>query len=94
MSSSTLRMLRESVRRLNFKLYLALVFRLLIPTFYKTFRVAILGSLPDTGSVSIASQMTWVNVLLEIVEEGLLQPLYHCLGATVADGTQARAFTC
>ena len=56
---------------------------------YKTFRVAILGSLPDTGSVSIASQMSWVNVLLEIVEEGLLQPLYHCLGATVGDAVQA-----
>ena len=37
MSSSAVRMVRESVRRLNFRLYLALVFRLLMPTLYKVF---------------------------------------------------------
>ena len=36
-SSSAVRMVRESVRRLNFRLYLALVFRLLMPTLYKVF---------------------------------------------------------
>ncbi len=42
------------------------------------------------GSVSIASQMAWVNVLLEIIEEGLLLPLYHCLGTAVADASETR----
>ncbi len=36
-----------SARRLDYKLYLALVFRALLPTVYTTFRVAILGSLPE-----------------------------------------------
>ncbi len=29
--------------------------------------------------------MAWVSVLLEVVEEGLLLPLYHCLGSSLAD---------
>ena len=74
-----------SLKRLNYRLYLALIFRLMMPTIYSTFRVAILGTLPDTGPLSIASQMAWVSVLLEIIEEGLLLPLYHCLGTSIAD---------
>jgi hypothetical protein len=34
--------------------------------------------------------MVWVNVLLEIIEEGLLLPLYHCLGSSVGDAGQTR----
>ncbi len=29
--------------------------------------------------------MAWISVLLEIVEEGLLLPLYHCLGESIGD---------
>ena len=55
--------------RFNYKLYLALFVRMAIPTVYQTFRVSILGALPDTNQLNIASQMVWVNVLLEIIEE-------------------------
>ena len=56
-------------REFKYGLYLALLARLAIPTVYQTFRVSILGSLPDTSQLNIASQMAWVNVLLEIIEE-------------------------
>jgi hypothetical protein len=82
--------LRLSLQRFRFRLYLALILRLLLPTVYMTFRVSLLGTLPDVGQLSIASQMAWVNILLEIIEEGLLQPLYHCLGSTIGDRCATR----
>ena len=59
----------EAFRNFHYGLYLALFARLAIPTVYQTFRVAILGALPDASQLDIASQMIWVNVLLEIIEE-------------------------
>ena len=60
---------RGSFREFPYGLYLALLIRLAIPTIYQTFRVGILGALPDASQLDIASQMVWVNVLLEIIEE-------------------------
>ncbi len=50
----------RSLRRIDYQLYLTLCLRLLFPTLYSTFRVYILGSLPDAGPLSIASQVTLV----------------------------------
>ena len=60
---------KESFRDFPYGLYLALLIRLGIPTVYQTFRVGILGTLPDASQLDIASQMVWINVLLEIIEE-------------------------
>ncbi len=38
----------------------------------------------------IASQMTWIEVLLKILEETLLQPLYFCLGDSITDIAKTR----
>ena len=87
--------LRTSFSRFNYRLYLTLICRLLFPTIYVTFRVSLLGSLPDANSLSIAAQMQWINLLLEVIEEGLLQPLYHCLGQSISDdaGTKNKTKT-
>ncbi len=74
---------KTSFGRFNVGLYFTLITRLLFPTAYQTFRVALLGALPDASALSIAAQMQWVNLLLEVIEEGLLQPLYHCLGLSL-----------
>ena len=55
-----------SVKRLNFRLYGTLCLFRLFPTLYSTFRVHILGSMPDANSLSIASQMAWVSVILKV----------------------------
>ena len=75
--------MKKSLKNFNYGLYLALLTRLFMPTIYQTFRVSILGSLPDTTQLTIASQMTWVNVLLKIIEESILLPLYFCLGDSI-----------
>ena len=56
-----------------------------MPTVCQTVRVSILGNLPDTSQISIASQMAWVGVVIEIFDEGLLFPLYFCLGDSIND---------
>ena len=61
--------LAEIFRDFKYGLYAALLFRLAIPTVYQTFRVSLLGSLPDPSQLNVASQMAWVGILLEIIEE-------------------------
>ena len=77
--------IKDSLKNFNYGLFLALFIRLVIPTIYQTFRVSILGSLPNASQINIASQMSWVNVLLEIIEESILLPLYFCLGNSLND---------
>ena len=57
----------EELKGFNYGLYLALMVRLFMPTVYQSFGVAILGALPDTSQVSIASQMMWVRVLFNLI---------------------------
>ena len=75
--------LTETFRDFKYGLYAALFFRLAIPTVYQTFRVSLLGSLPDPNQLNVASQMSWVAILLEIIEESILLPLYFCFGISL-----------
>jgi len=56
-----------------------------IPVIYSTFRVNFIGSIPDTWSFSIAAQVSWLNLLFEVVNEGLLLPLFYILGQAISD---------
>ena len=72
-----------SFKRFDKTLFLTLLARLIIPSIYATVRVYIIGNLDEKDAINIISQLQWVNVILEIIEEGLLQPLYHCFGDSV-----------
>ena len=52
----------------------------LVPTLYTTLRVFFLGQLPGEYSFSIAGQLTWVNLLYEIINESIILPLYYFMG--------------
>ena len=69
----------------NTKLYLVLVLMLLVPTIYKTLRIYYLGDLPSDGGFNIASQIIWLNVLFEVIQESLLLPLFFLLGQSITD---------
>ena len=68
----------------NWKLWLVLAVTLFIPALYQTLRVFFLGDMPDTYGVNIASQLAWVNLLYEIIEEALILPLFYLLGKSLA----------
>ena len=72
--------LKLSLRNVNYKLYFALLILGLVPTIYNTVRVFFLGQLPGEWSYSIAGQLSWVNLLYEILNEAIILPLFYFVG--------------
>ena len=76
--------IKTSFSRINYKLFIALLILGLVPTVYTTVRVFFLGQLPGEWSFSIAGQLSWVNLLYEILNEAIILPLFFFIG-TVND---------
>ena len=77
--------IKLSLSNINYKLYFALLILGLAPTVYTTVRVFFLGSLPGEYSFSIAGQLSWVNLLYEIINEAIIFPLFYFIGKVVTD---------
>ena len=75
----------DSVRKIDFRLFLVLFLFNFVPVIYSTVRVYFLGDIPDAWGYSIAAQVAWLNLFYEIISEGLLLPLYYVLGQVIAD---------
>jgi len=73
----------ESFKRINLRLFSSLLLLALLPTLYLTLRINYLGNLPGDWGYNIASQMAWVNLFYEVIQEGLLLPLFFLLGASL-----------
>ena len=73
----------RSVSRLKFSLYSVLVIKALLPTIYSTVRISLLGELPSSNGVNIASQIAWLSLFFEVLQETLIYPLYSTIGKTV-----------
>lgn len=72
--------LKLSLRNINYKLFFALLILGFVPTIYNTVRVFFLGQLPGEWSYSIAGQLSWVNLLYEILNEAIILPLFYFMG--------------
>ena len=77
--------IKLSLSNINYKLYFALLFLGLVPTVYTTVRIFFLGLLPGEYSFSIAGQLSWVNLLYEIINEAIILPLFYFVGKVVND---------
>ena len=77
--------LKKSLRNINYKLFTALLILGLAPTVYTTVRVFFLGHLPGEYSFSIAGQLSWVNLLYEILSEAIILPLFYFVGKVKDD---------
>ena len=77
--------LKNSLKGINYKLFLALLVLGLCPTVYATVRVFFLGDLPGEYSFSIAGQLSWVNLLYEILSEAIVLPLFFFIGKVLTD---------
>ena len=80
-----IRKIKTSLSRINYKLFLALIVLALAPTIYTTVRVFFLGQLPGEYSFSIAGQLSWVNLLYEILNEAIILPLFFFVGKVKDD---------
>ena len=72
--------LKTSLKNINYKLFIALLIMGLCPTIYTTIRVFWLGQLPGEWSFSIAGQLSWVNLIYEIINEAIILPLFYFVG--------------
>ena len=80
--------IKLSLSRINYKLFAALLVLGLAPTVYTTVRVFFLGQLPGEWSFSIAGQLSWVNLLYEIMNEAIILPLFYFMGKVKDDSDQ------
>lgn len=76
---------KRSLGFLNYRLYFALLVLGLAPTVYTTVRVFFLGQLPGEWAYSIAGQLSWVNLLYEILNEAIILPLFYFMGKVRED---------
>lgn len=83
--NETFNIISKSLRKINWKLYRALFLMGLCPTLWITFRTFLIGKLPDEWSYSIAGQLSWINLIYEILNEAIILPLFYFLGDTFSD---------
>ncbi|MBF9018490.1 MULTISPECIES: MATE family Na+-driven efflux transporter [unclassified Oceanispirochaeta] len=69
-----------SLKKINYKMLMALLLSGLFPAIYMAVRVRFLGNIPSDWGVNIASQLSWVNLLYEIVNEAILLPVFFLFG--------------
>jgi len=75
----------KSIKNINLKLFFALLVMGLCPTVYVTVRTFFLGQLPGEWAFSIAGQLSWVNLLYEIINEAIILPLFFFVGKITND---------
>ncbi len=78
-----MRRICKSLKTINYRLFAALLLMGLIPTVYTTVRIFFLGQMPGDWGFNIASQLSWINLLYEIVQEALILPLFYFIGKSL-----------
>ena len=80
-----LKKIKCSLKNINYKLFISLLIMGLCPAIYTTLRVFWLGNLPSEYSFSIAGQLSWVNLIYEIINEAIILPLFYFTGKVLLD---------
>ena len=73
------------LKNFDYKLFFTIISLSLLPTLYTTVRIHFLGNLPNDWGFNIASQIAWVNVMIEVIQEGLILPLFYFIGQSLKD---------
>lgn len=83
--AASLRGAAQGLRTVNWRLWVAVMATMLLPSVYQTVRIFFLGSLPDTWNFSIASQNQYVGLFYEVIQEALILPLFFILGKSLGN---------
>ena len=73
----------RALRTVSYRLWFAIFTTMLLPTVYQTVRIFFLGDMPSDSGINIASQLQWVNLFYEVVQEALILPLFFLLGKSI-----------
>ncbi|HPO26810.1 MAG TPA: MATE family efflux transporter [Petrotogaceae bacterium] len=74
---------KSSMKTIDYKLFGTLLFMALLPTIYTTVRIFFLGAMPNDSGLNIASQLSWVQVIYEIIDEAIMLPLFYLIGKSL-----------
>ena len=80
-----LKNINNSIKLIDFRLFFALLIIGIVPTIYKTARIFYLGDLPIDWGFNIASQLAWVNVIYEVLQEAIMLPLFYLMGKSLSN---------
>ncbi len=83
-------MIVKGLKRFDYKLFIAIFVTGLLPTIYTTVRFNFLGNLPGDWGYNIASQLQYVNLIFEVIQEMLILPLFFLIGKTILDNKITR----
>lgn len=75
----------RALKSINYRLFFAIMLLMLFPTIYQTVRIFFLGEMPNDWGFNIASQLSWVSLFYEIIQEALILPLFFILGKSLSD---------
>lgn len=77
-----------SLKSIDYRLFTVLLIMGFIPTIYNTVRIFFLGDLPIDWGFNIASQLAWVNVVYEVLQEAIMLPLFYLMGKSLSEKTE------
>lgn len=72
-----------SLKTIDYRMFSILLLMGLLPTIYTTVRIYFLGDLPSDWGFNIASQLAWVSIIYEVLQEGILLPLFYIIGKSL-----------
>lgn len=75
--------LKSNLICFNWSLLFTLILINLIPTIYTTIRIFFLGNIPSDWGFNIASQLAWINVMYEVIQEAMILPLFYLIGKSL-----------
>ena len=67
----------NAFKQIDYKLFGTLLLFGLLPTIYTTVRIFFLGDIPSDWGFNIASQLAWVNIIYEVIQEAILLPVFY-----------------
>lgn len=77
--------IKVSLKSIDYKLFTTLLVMGFIPTIYTTVRIFFLGNMPSDWGFNIASQLSWINLIYEILQEAIMLPLFYIMGKSLLD---------
>jgi len=77
--------LANTLKKVNYRLYFSILALMFFPTVYQTVRIYFLGDIPQDWGINIASQLLWVGLFYEVIQEALILPLFFVLGKAVSE---------
>lgn len=84
MARNTFNNNNPSARLWDWKLFLLILAYAVLPSIYSSYSLYLIGNeLPSTAGLAIASQWQFVQVILEVVQEATVLPIFFFLGSKI-----------